>query len=66
MGAGLTMIGRHCRHLARDGREHAIKVLDARNAPRASRGRCVEAETSDHRQPRQQKRQNSRLNNEAL
>ena len=29
MGASLTMIDRHYGHLARDGREHAIKLLDA-------------------------------------
>jgi integrase len=28
MGASLTMIDRHYRHLARDGREHAIRLLD--------------------------------------
>jgi integrase len=33
MGASLTMIDRHYSHLARDGREHAIKLLDALNAP---------------------------------
>ncbi|HET7127449.1 MAG TPA: hypothetical protein VFJ93_00050, partial [Gaiellaceae bacterium] len=33
MGASLTMIDRHYGHLARDGREHAIKLLDASNAP---------------------------------
>ena len=33
MGASLTMIDRHYGHLARDGREHAIKLLDALNAP---------------------------------
>jgi hypothetical protein len=33
MGARLTMIDRHYGHLARDGREHAIKLLDALNAP---------------------------------
>jgi len=32
MGASLTMIDRHYGHLARDGREHAIKLLDALNA----------------------------------
>jgi hypothetical protein len=31
--ASLTMIDRHYGHLARDGREHAIKLLDALNAP---------------------------------
>jgi integrase len=33
MGASLTMIDRHYGHLARDGREHAIKLLDALDAP---------------------------------
>ena len=33
MGASLTMIDRHYGHFARDGREHAIKLLDALNAP---------------------------------
>jgi hypothetical protein len=28
LGATLTMIGRHYGHLARDGREHAISLLD--------------------------------------
>ena len=28
MGASLTMIDRHYSHLARDGRDHAIKLLD--------------------------------------
>ncbi len=32
MGASLTMIDRHYGHLARDGREHAIKLLDALSA----------------------------------
>jgi hypothetical protein len=32
MGASLIMIDRHYGHLARDGREHAIKLLDALNA----------------------------------
>jgi hypothetical protein len=33
MGASLTMIDRHYGYVARDGREHAIKLLDALNAP---------------------------------
>jgi integrase len=33
MAASVTMIDRHYGHLARDGREHAIKLLDALNAP---------------------------------
>ena len=32
MGASLTMIDRHYGHLARDGREHAIKLLNALSA----------------------------------
>jgi hypothetical protein len=32
MGASLTMIDGHYGYLARDGREHAIKLLDALNA----------------------------------
>jgi integrase len=32
MGASLTMIDRHYGHLARDGRDHAIQLLDALNA----------------------------------
>lgn len=39
MGASLTMIDRHYGHLARDGREHAIKLLDALSAPEATGGR---------------------------
>ena len=33
MGTSLTMIDRHYGHLARDGREHAIKLLDELNGP---------------------------------
>ena len=41
MGASLTMIDRHYGHLARDGREHAIRLLDtlATKAFRSSGGR---------------------------
>jgi hypothetical protein len=69
MGASLTMIDRHYGHLARDGCEHAIKLLDALNAPGPSRGHSwtlVDAKTTDQRQRRQQKGRNSRLNSEAL
>ena len=34
MGASLTMIDRHYGHLARDGREHAIRLLDELSAGR--------------------------------
>ncbi len=43
MDASLTMIDRHYGHLARDGREHAIKLLDSLNAPSSIRGRSVDA-----------------------
>jgi integrase len=33
MGTSLGMIDRHYGHLARDGREHAIKLLDTFEAP---------------------------------
>jgi integrase len=57
MGASLTMIDRHYGHLARDGREHAIKLLDTLNArwtlvdaawtPRAPAGVSPENENDD-------------------
>lgn len=47
MGASLTMIDRHYGHLARDGREHAIRLLDAHAAEQQvatvdTRGRPVD------------------------
>jgi integrase len=54
MGASLTMIDRHYGHLARDGREHAIQLLDHLNAPPVDvRGRLVDAETRTSRRHRQ-------------
>ncbi len=48
MGASLTMIDRHYGHLARDGREHAIQLLDALNAPESEPWTLVDvAWTSD-------------------
>jgi integrase len=52
MGASLTMIDRHYGHLARDGREHAIRLLDAYSAedPAATvdtRGRPVDARATN-------------------
>jgi hypothetical protein len=45
LGASLTMIDRHYGHLARDGREHAIRLLDNLNtAPVDVRGRSVDTE----------------------
>ena len=54
MGASLTMIDRHYGHLARDGREHAIRLLDDLNAPAVDvRGRAVDAGSRPRRQRRQ-------------
>jgi integrase len=43
MGASLTMIDRHYGHLARDGREHAIRLLDELSAGQRPRWTLVEA-----------------------
>ena len=43
MGASLTMIDRHYGHLARDGREHAIRLLDELSAVQRPRRRLVDA-----------------------
>ena len=64
MGASLTMIDRHYGHLARDGREHAIQLLDAHTGSNRSRrprrGRPVDVENLLRRQARQRKRGLSR------
>jgi integrase len=43
MGASLTMIDRHYGHLARDGREHAILLLDELSAGQRPRWTLVDA-----------------------
>jgi hypothetical protein len=43
MGASLTMIDRHYGHLARDGRDHAIRLLDALNAAESKPWTFVDA-----------------------
>ena len=43
MGASLTMIDRHYGHLARDGREHAIKMLDLLTGSEAASVHGVDA-----------------------
>jgi integrase len=43
MGASLTMIDRHYGHLARDGREHAIRLLDELNPEQRPRWTLVDA-----------------------
>lgn len=51
MGASLTMIDRHYGHLARDGREHAIRLLDDLNTAAVDAGgRSVDAEATGRRQ----------------
>jgi hypothetical protein len=70
MGASLTMIDRHYGHLARDGREHAIQLLDAHarpnRSPRPRRGRWVHVDDALRRQARQQKQRLSRRELQAL
>jgi integrase len=61
MGASLTMIDRHYGHLARDGREHAIRLLDDLNAPAVDvRGRPVDAEKRRRRRTGQRNKALSR------
>ena len=56
MGASLTMIDRHYGHLARDGREHAIRLLDELNAAAVDAGgRSVDAGRGLARQNGQRK-----------
>ena len=46
------MIDRHYGHLARDGREHAIRLLDNLDMPRVDvRGRAVDSEPVESRHP---------------
>jgi hypothetical protein len=42
MGTSLTMIDRHYGHLARDGREHAIRLLDELSAGQRPRWTLVD------------------------
>jgi hypothetical protein len=51
MGAGLTIIDRHYGHLARDGREHAMKLLDALNAPEFDPWTLVDARWTPKQKP---------------
>jgi hypothetical protein len=64
------MIDRHYGHLARDGREHAIRLLDALNAGERPPWTLVDAawtpkQKSDAK-PDNNSPRNSRLNSEAL
>jgi len=64
------MIDRHYGHLARDGREHAIRLLDELSAGQRATvdagGRCVDVKAKIRGQQRQQKRRLSRQKLEAL
>jgi hypothetical protein len=64
------MIDRHYGHLARDGREHGIRLLDDLSAGQRSRWTLVDAawtpELAARRQQRQRKRKVSRREIEAL
>ena len=56
MGASLIMIDRHYGRLARDGREHAIRLLDSLNGTAVDvGGRSVDAEKRESRPSRQRK-----------
>jgi hypothetical protein len=60
MGASLTTIDRHYGHSARDGREHAIRLLDSYSAEHATppvdtRGRRVDGVTHSGRPKRSRK-----------
>jgi integrase len=52
MGASLTMIDRHYGHLAHDGREHAIRLLDTLNAAAAPPWTFVDAAWTPTATPR--------------
>jgi integrase len=51
MGASLTMIDRHYGHLARDGRDHAINLLDAFTGPGAVDVHAVDAAWTSEASP---------------
>ena len=47
MGASLTMIDRHYGHLARDGREHAIRLLDGYADIKAANAQAADVQALD-------------------
>jgi integrase len=51
MGASLTMIDRHYGHLARDGRQHAIRLLDELSAGQRPRWTLVDAASTPKSAP---------------
>jgi hypothetical protein len=70
MGASLTMIDRHYGHLARGGREHAIRLLDELCAGERPRWTLVDAPWTPNpalaASRRQRKQKLSRQKREAL
>ena len=65
MGASLTMIDRHYGHLARDGRDHAIKLLDtytSRTKPTSTGGRRVDTAAATSSPPQTTEEGSSRGN----
>jgi integrase len=50
MGASLTMIDRHYGHLARDGRDHAIRLLDSYSESNAADVHAVDVAWTLHQQ----------------
>ena len=70
MGASLTMIDRHYGHLAGDGRDHAINLLDAFTGSDAvnvhPRGHCVDVAIANRRPSRERNRLISRRKTDAL
>ena len=51
MSASLTVIDRHYGHLARDRREHAVKLLDALTAPESDPWTLVDARWTSKEPP---------------
>ena len=69
MGTSLAMIDRHYGHLARDGREHAIKLLDTHRAAEALDVHAVDARWTPNKPTdlnSERKRRLSRKEAEAL
>jgi len=61
MGASLTMIDRHYGHLARDGRDHAINLLDGHASADEAGVHRVDIAWTLHRQGRRHRSQQKRL-----
>ena len=57
MGASLTMIDRHYGHLARDGREHAIRLLDSYSDANAADVQAMDVAWTPQRRRRRSRQQ---------